>query len=196
MRSRVRDRGLIVCRSFQRRSSQPQRSASVVHLGLSTSPRSTRSTRRFSRAIASTWSVAVCSTAPRPKPPPTRRFSRTSGPRPRPIGSPRASRSWPRGRCLGVGERSLHWPSLTARPTAVRGCRERRDAHASDVGDGRGGKEGRPLYGGVRYLSRFQSHECWAVFNGAVVDTVRTSPITLFDSELTTVARDFGITLH
>lgn len=57
-------------------------------------------------------------------------------------------------------------------------------------------EEGRPLYGGVRYLSRFQSHECWAVFNGAVVGTVRTSPITLFDSELTTAARDFGITLH
>nr|WP_241986074.1 hypothetical protein [Cryobacterium sp. Hz7] len=57
-------------------------------------------------------------------------------------------------------------------------------------------EEGVPLYGGIRYLSRFQSHECWAVFNGSIIGTVRTEPILLSDAELTNVSREFGITLH
>ena len=56
--------------------------------------------------------------------------------------------------------------------------------------------EGLPLFGGVRYLSRFQSQECWAVFNGSVIGTVRTEPIMLSNTELTNVSREFGITLH
>lgn len=56
--------------------------------------------------------------------------------------------------------------------------------------------EGVPLYGGVRYLSRFQSQECWAVFNGGVIGSVRTESILLSDAELTNVSREFGITLH
>jgi hypothetical protein len=57
-------------------------------------------------------------------------------------------------------------------------------------------EEGVPLFGGIRYLSRFQSHECWAVFNGSIIGTVRTEPILLSDTELTNVSREFGITLH
>ena len=57
-------------------------------------------------------------------------------------------------------------------------------------------EEGVPLYGGIRYLSRFQSQECWAVFNGSVIGTVRTEPILLSDTDLTNVSREFGITLH
>ena len=57
-------------------------------------------------------------------------------------------------------------------------------------------EEGMPLFGGIRYLSRFQSHECWAVFNGNVIGTVRTDPILPQDADLANVTREFGITLH
>lgn len=57
-------------------------------------------------------------------------------------------------------------------------------------------EEGMPLYSGIRFLSRFQSHECWAVFNGNVIGTVRTEPILLQDTDLANVTREFGITMH
>lgn len=57
-------------------------------------------------------------------------------------------------------------------------------------------EDGVPLYGGIRYLSRFQSHECWAVFNGGIIGAVRTEPILLSDAELTSASREFGIALH
>lgn len=176
------------------------------------------------------WSVAVCSTAPRPRSAPTSEVLADFRPSAKTyriaegesiMAQGAMPRSWRERRALA--EFSLHDPlpfvdvesdaTLTHLTKAMAEELDELGVTRLDVSVVRGpnrlltraiakwvytrvDEEGRPLYGGVRYLSRFQSHECWAVFNGAVVGTVRTSPITLFDSELTTVARDFGITLH
>ena len=58
------------------------------------------------------------------------------------------------------------------------------------------GARSTPPRAAIRYLSRFQSHECWALFNGNVIGTVRTDPILPQDVELANVTREFGITLH
>jgi hypothetical protein len=57
-------------------------------------------------------------------------------------------------------------------------------------------EEGMPVYGGIRFLSRFQSHECWAVFNGNVISAVRITLILPQDADLVNVTREFGITMH
>ncbi|MDQ1123162.1 RES family NAD+ phosphorylase [Microbacterium trichothecenolyticum] len=52
------------------------------------------------------------------------------------------------------------------------------------------------LYSGIRYSSRFQSHECWAVFAGVEIGSMSTTPIAHSDRDLETVSRAFGITVH
>jgi hypothetical protein len=57
--------------------------------------------------------------------------------------------------------------------------------------------EGRPLYSGIRYLSRTGDFECWAVFDGTeVVETMPPREITLQDEDLQRAAHDYGLTLH
>ena len=51
-------------------------------------------------------------------------------------------------------------------------------------------------YSGIRFSSRFQSHECWALFEGVVIDNVTTSSIAATDTALSAAARDFGLTVH
>lgn len=52
------------------------------------------------------------------------------------------------------------------------------------------------VYSGIRYSSRFESHECWAVFAGVVLGSVSTAPISSQDRDLESVARAFGLTVH
>lgn len=52
------------------------------------------------------------------------------------------------------------------------------------------------IYSGIRYSSRFQSHECWAVFAGVELGSVSTTPISQSDRDVTAVARAFGLTIH
>lgn len=52
------------------------------------------------------------------------------------------------------------------------------------------------LYSGIRYSSRFQSHECWAVFEGVQLGSVATAPISRHDRDVEAVARAFGLVVH
>lgn len=52
------------------------------------------------------------------------------------------------------------------------------------------------VYSGIRYSSRFESHECWAVFAGVDVGSVSTTPIAQNDRDVESVARAFGLTIH
>jgi hypothetical protein len=52
------------------------------------------------------------------------------------------------------------------------------------------------LYSGIRYSSRFESHECWAVFAGVELGSVSTAPISQSDRDIEAVARAFGLTVH
>lgn len=59
--------------------------------------------------------------------------------------------------------------STAPRPRAIGSFTHLTTAMAEELdelGVTRVDEEGTPLYGGVRYLSRLRSHECWAVFNG------------------------------
>lgn len=48
-------------------------------------------------------------------------------------------------------------------------------------------------YSGIRYLSRFQSHECWAIFAGVNVADYRIQTIELTDPDLRSAAKQFNI---
>lgn len=50
-----------------------------------------------------------------------------------------------------------------------------------------------PRFGGIRYLSRMGDHECWAVFDGAVITEISRDTISLSDNELISVATNFGL---
>lgn len=52
------------------------------------------------------------------------------------------------------------------------------------------------VYSGIRYSSRFESHECWAVFEGVQLGAVATSPISRHDRDVESVARAFGLIIH
>jgi hypothetical protein len=51
-------------------------------------------------------------------------------------------------------------------------------------------------YSGIRYLSRFQSHECWAIFAGVTIGNTSYGTIERSDTFLSAAARDFGVTVH
>ncbi len=52
------------------------------------------------------------------------------------------------------------------------------------------------VYSGIRYSSRFESHECWAVFAGVQLGAVSTSPISQHDRDVEAVARAFNLSVH
>lgn len=53
--------------------------------------------------------------------------------------------------------------------------------------------EGAPRFGGIRYLSRIGDHECWAVFDGAVITEITRDTISLADPDLLAVADQFEL---
>lgn len=57
--------------------------------------------------------------------------------------------------------------------------------------------EGKPLYSGVRYLSRTGEFECWAIFDGTtVLETAPAGELKKDDPALVRVAQDYRLTLH
>ncbi len=57
--------------------------------------------------------------------------------------------------------------------------------------------EGKPLYSGLRYLSRTGDFECWAIFDGTnVLETAPVGELKKDDPALVRVARDYRLTLH
>ena len=56
--------------------------------------------------------------------------------------------------------------------------------------------DGAPLYGGIRYMSRLGDYECWAIFEGTLVDPVDERRITVDDPDLVAVATRHGIRLE
>jgi len=54
---------------------------------------------------------------------------------------------------------------------------------------------GAPLYGGIRYMSRLGDYECWATFEGTLVEPVDDRRITVDDPDLVAVASRHGIRL-
>lgn len=56
--------------------------------------------------------------------------------------------------------------------------------------------QGRPLYSGIRYLSRLSSEwECWAIFENAALQEQERHPILLHDEALSRVVRLYGLTV-
>jgi RES domain. len=55
---------------------------------------------------------------------------------------------------------------------------------------------GSPLYGGIRYLSRLSTnYECWAIFEGSLVEVVAELRITIDNPDLLAVTARHGIPL-
>lgn len=52
------------------------------------------------------------------------------------------------------------------------------------------------VYSGIRYSSRFESHECWALFSGVQLGSVATATISQNDRDVEAVARAFHLTVH
>lgn len=55
---------------------------------------------------------------------------------------------------------------------------------------------GKKLYGGIRYLSRFGAYECWAIFEGATITPRGVHAIHRTDPDMVVVARKFGLVVH
>lgn len=53
--------------------------------------------------------------------------------------------------------------------------------------------DGTPKYSGIRYKSRLGDHECWAVFEGTVLQVRDRRPLELGDPDLQAVAAKFGL---
>lgn len=51
-------------------------------------------------------------------------------------------------------------------------------------------------YSGVRYSSKFQSHECWAIFQGVTIGDQTFSVIEKNDTELAAAARALNVKVH
>ena len=52
------------------------------------------------------------------------------------------------------------------------------------------------VYSGIRFSSRFQSHECWAIFSGVVIGDFKISTVGQTDPALRSAARSFALTVH
>lgn len=57
-------------------------------------------------------------------------------------------------------------------------------------------EDGNLRYGGLRYLSKYGDHECWAIFDGAPVRDVEQKEIRKDDDDLKDVASRWGLTMH
>lgn len=53
---------------------------------------------------------------------------------------------------------------------------------------------GRPLYAGIRYVSRLGDYECWAIFDGTPASRRGTTPLSPDDEDVRTVMELFGMT--
>lgn len=56
-------------------------------------------------------------------------------------------------------------------------------------------EDGTPKYSGIRYKSRLGDHECWAVFEGTILQVRERRPLQLSDPDLQAVAAQFGLRL-
>lgn len=56
-------------------------------------------------------------------------------------------------------------------------------------------EHGRPLYSGVRYMSKLGDWECWAIFDGTAARVLNERALDANDSALVTVAELFGLTV-
>ncbi len=56
--------------------------------------------------------------------------------------------------------------------------------------------DGMPVFGGIRYSSRYNQGEAWAVFDRCAVEITDQQRIDKRDNEVSAVARAFGLTLH
>lgn len=54
----------------------------------------------------------------------------------------------------------------------------------------------KPLYSGIRYVSKHGDYECWAVFDGTPVEERSSLSIECHDPDLRHVARIFALTIH
>ncbi|MBF4636261.1 RES domain-containing protein [Agreia pratensis] len=58
------------------------------------------------------------------------------------------------------------------------------------------GEDDEALYSGIRFSSRFQSHACWAVFEGVTFGRKITETIDKTDASLQAAAQAFNIVVH
>ena len=58
------------------------------------------------------------------------------------------------------------------------------------------GDQDRFRYSGIRYLSRFDNQECWAIFDGTDTRTVKQDLIATHDPDLISIADLFGLRIY
>lgn len=87
----------------------------------------------------------------------------------------------------------LKYPDLDV--PVVRGHDRRVTRYISKWASERQDEDGRPLYAGIRYLSRLNSEwECWAVFDNVEIEVLNRRPILLEDEALHRIANLYGLT--
>lgn len=79
----------------------------------------------------------------------------------------------------------------------VRGRDRRMTRHISQWAFEQADEEERPLYAGIRYLSRLNSDwECWAVFDEIELEELERRPIRSEDASYNRIGRQYGLTPH
>lgn len=78
----------------------------------------------------------------------------------------------------------------------IRGSDRRLTRAFADWAYTRTGADGRPLYSGIRYVSKHGDYECWAIFDGTNVEPLEAESIEKLDPDLVAVASVFNLTIH
>jgi hypothetical protein len=78
----------------------------------------------------------------------------------------------------------------------VRGADRRLTRALAEWSYTRTDEQGRPLYSGIRYMSKHGNYECWAIFAGTKVELCAAESIEKCDIDLRAVANTFNLTIH
>lgn len=78
----------------------------------------------------------------------------------------------------------------------VRGADRRLTRALAEWAYTRTDEEGKPLYSGIRYMSKHGDYECWAIFAGTKVELRAAESIEKSDIDLRAVANTFNLTIH
>ncbi len=78
----------------------------------------------------------------------------------------------------------------------VRGADRRLTRALAEWSYTRTDEQGKPLYSGIRYMSKHGDYECWAIFAGTKVELCAAESIEKCDIDLRAVANTFNLTIH
>lgn len=78
----------------------------------------------------------------------------------------------------------------------VRGADRRLTRALAEWAYTRTDEQGKPLYSGIRYMSKHGDYECWAIFAGTGVELYAAEAVEKDDVDLRAVANTFNLTIH